>query len=103
MVSNSEKNNLNIYPNPTTGRVTVDLPHNKIERIFLYDNLGKCVKELIIPPDTIKVEFNLEDDLPYAGVEISFSSLRQEKVFFEGWERMVVFHSIDESVCSNSH
>ena len=59
--ANSIRNKLKIYPNPATNMVTVDLPDIKIEKLYLYNNLGKCLKEIKVPNNTFKVKFNIDD------------------------------------------
>jgi uncharacterized repeat protein (TIGR01451 family) len=46
--SNPENNNLLIYPNPTTGEFSIQIPKSKIRKVELYNILGKKVYEDIL-------------------------------------------------------
>jgi hypothetical protein len=50
---------LNIYPNPSSEKVTVDLPNTEIEKVLLYDSHGRRLKDIIIPSETLNVEISL--------------------------------------------
>jgi hypothetical protein len=55
------KSGLNIYPNPAFNSITVDLPDAKIRRLFLYNNMGACMKELNVYQGANKVKLNVRD------------------------------------------
>ncbi len=60
LLANTNHKRLKIYPNPASDKVFIDLPEAKIERVYLYNNMGKCLKELNITPDKQEVIFNIE-------------------------------------------
>ena len=57
----SNPNRLIIYPNPATNIVSVNLSGNKIEKLFIYNSLGECFKEIFIFRDTLIVDINIEE------------------------------------------
>jgi len=82
--ASSHRNKIIIYPNPAGNNVTVELPETNIERMFLYDNLGRCLKKMKVSKDVIKLEINVEDyksGIYYVRVESDYG---RESVSYKG-------------------
>ncbi|MEO0875851.1 MAG: T9SS type A sorting domain-containing protein, partial [Bacteroidota bacterium] len=73
MVSNIDENGLDVlplqvYPNPTKGEFTVQIPSSSQEaNLVIYSALGEVVQQQIVPSGIEQVTLDLNDDTP-AGV-----------------------------------
>lgn len=60
-IDKSEKGNIKVYPNPTTGEISIEgLPENRISEITIYNIYGKLVKKCNIIGSIGNIEINDE-------------------------------------------
>ena len=55
-------NNLQIFPNPTTGNITISTENEIIESIEIYNSIGSKVDEIIIKNKTKNFNFNFRQN-----------------------------------------
>ena len=70
--------NIDIYPNPSDGRIIIDNPDRLIQNINVMDNEGRLVSQVSDPAS--RVEFNLSRGLYFIWFSDSNGNSKTEKL-----------------------
>lgn len=77
-VDETEKRTMNIYPNPTSGILNIDLGEQKIKEIQIIDIMGKCVMKQSLDAISSTYQLDISDLTPglYFASEVSSDGQR---------------------------
>ncbi|MFM9944732.1 MAG: T9SS type A sorting domain-containing protein [Bacteroidia bacterium] len=68
-VNTISKSGFKIYPNPTSGKLFMDVPNNSKQQLTIWNTSGQKVFEQILKPSDNKMELNLKNELGfYSGI-----------------------------------
>ena len=78
---------IKVYPNPTAGKVMVDVQNRWMREITLFDTMGSVIREYRLPATVNPVNLNIED-LPDG---LYFIVVTGERGEIMGKEKLVIF------------